>query len=396
MYTLNIAVERVVYFIESNSYSRLFRFLISSIGFFIVILTAYQIIIDIEDRRIQRDGIKSQLISDAWNTLSTNNVINNGKSYALNYLSSVRSPFDGLDISCETLNLGWNSKKFSCERPPFLSGVSIGEYSSLYPESYRTVHRIEESAIDLNNSDDEQISPIRNFDFFVPPDFNNERSILVSIYQVKLSGNAIYNSTFHRVSLNNANFDGANIVRSNFEMSHLNGSFKNTKFINVNLSEATLSGSFLGTTISHANLSATRFMDEIDPAQIDNAWAWADMPPQLSEPLENYDIMLCDPSVRDIIYKSQDEMNTVEQNRISSFYQEQRDLIIGDRDESYFVFFPSAIHINRETGEWIFDCVDSRPERRILSLGRDELGSSGDFFGVEDRDDGEGSNIPSP
>ncbi|MBB4215197.1 hypothetical protein FHT79_002366 [Rhizobium sp. BK212] len=102
--------------IESDA-ARVIAGFAAAIGFVVIVATAWQIWIDLNDRREER-------VDRAWNRLLRPVGGNTGKDAALNYLFAQGEALQELDISCKVIG-AWNSAGSYCEGTPLFARVEL-------------------------------------------------------------------------------------------------------------------------------------------------------------------------------------------------------------------------------------------------------------------------------
>ncbi|RWO35905.1 MAG: DUF2065 family protein [Mesorhizobium sp.] len=111
--------------IDSDS-ARLVGLLAAIFGFVVVVSTAYQIIVDLEDRREEREVRRAEAIERAWQRLLVRAPGNTGKGAALTVLVNEHQGLQNLDLSCRAIG-DWNSEFNKCESRAILAGVEVPE-----------------------------------------------------------------------------------------------------------------------------------------------------------------------------------------------------------------------------------------------------------------------------
>lgn len=98
----------------------------------VFLATAAQLFIDINDRREERlireeerQDRNAQDIARAWAILATPVAGNSGKAQAIETLFRSGVSLRGIDLSCETMNGGWDPVRLTCERPVDLTGMDL-------------------------------------------------------------------------------------------------------------------------------------------------------------------------------------------------------------------------------------------------------------------------------
>lgn len=88
-------------------------------------VTVFQIWVDLDDRRDERQMRQEERIARAWSILTTPASGNSGKAAALQTLYRAGISLRGIDLSCETMGGGWHEETLTCDRPVDLTGVDL-------------------------------------------------------------------------------------------------------------------------------------------------------------------------------------------------------------------------------------------------------------------------------
>ena len=84
-----------------------------------------------DNAQIRSGPADSIAIGQAWARLTNKSSSNGQRKEALQFLFDKGESFEGVDLSCETLGLGWDEATFSCDRPIDLSDIDMKSPSSL-------------------------------------------------------------------------------------------------------------------------------------------------------------------------------------------------------------------------------------------------------------------------
>lgn len=110
--------------IKSSPTFTLLSTLGATLGFLVLIATAYQIRIELIDQQAERLIRKEEAISRAWSRLTQRAAGNTGKGQALSFLAKNGIDFSGIDLSCETTG-GWKNSSNTCARRVHFSGLNL-------------------------------------------------------------------------------------------------------------------------------------------------------------------------------------------------------------------------------------------------------------------------------
>lgn len=93
----------------------------------LVVFTLLQIMVDLSDRVDERDARSEERISRAWSLLVNPITSDELKKRQLEILFDAGESFSGVDLSCATLNRGWNEEELTCARPLDLTGMKLSK-----------------------------------------------------------------------------------------------------------------------------------------------------------------------------------------------------------------------------------------------------------------------------
>lgn len=114
--------------IESSPIVQLVAMFAATVGFGVVMYTAVQIWVDLNDRAEERLQRRDDAIERAWSRVLRPASGNTGKGSAITYLFRNGEDLTGLDLSCE--NIGkWDGAVGRCLRSPILTQVEIDGYT---------------------------------------------------------------------------------------------------------------------------------------------------------------------------------------------------------------------------------------------------------------------------
>lgn len=111
------------FFINSEN-ATLLAAISAVIAFIVVLFTAYQIVVDLDDRAEERLVRKDEGVSRSWDRLLGPAVGNTGKGDALTYLFKSEAVLDGIDLSCESLG-NWDGDTKTCSKRVIFAGISL-------------------------------------------------------------------------------------------------------------------------------------------------------------------------------------------------------------------------------------------------------------------------------
>lgn len=94
------------------------------VGFAVIVVTAYQIKVDFEDRADERVQRRADAIERQWTRLLAPAVGNTGKGEALTNLMRAGIAVDGVDVSCRAVG-NWDQQSAKCQRRVIFTGVSV-------------------------------------------------------------------------------------------------------------------------------------------------------------------------------------------------------------------------------------------------------------------------------
>lgn len=94
------------------------------LGFGVVLVTAYQIGVDLEDRKSERAQRVDDAIERAWDRLLRPAAGNTGKGEAMTYLLERGISLNGVDLSCRSIG-NWDRERNECARRVQIEGVRI-------------------------------------------------------------------------------------------------------------------------------------------------------------------------------------------------------------------------------------------------------------------------------
>tara|TARA_R110002049_G_scaffold81599_4_gene207683 strand:+ start:67 stop:1110 length:1044 start_codon:yes stop_codon:yes gene_type:complete len=132
--------------IESNPYMRLLAIFAGLVGFIVVLATAYQIWVDLEERKDERKFRQLSFISLNWETLLRRAGGNTGKGAAINLLTSSGIGLDLLDLSCEKRG---DLVQGQCSARPVYSGITLVETKPQAPKFVQGINFNETDILDF-------------------------------------------------------------------------------------------------------------------------------------------------------------------------------------------------------------------------------------------------------
>ncbi|UDF30061.1 UNVERIFIED_ORG: hypothetical protein LHK14_01695 [Roseateles sp. XES5] len=118
----NDRAAALIRFVEANPVFHALKILGGTVGFIVVLATAIQIWIDIDDRRDERAERREDAIERAWNRLLRPAVGNTGKGQAISLLVREGVPLDGVDLSCAAIGR-W--AEGACVQPVVFAGMEM-------------------------------------------------------------------------------------------------------------------------------------------------------------------------------------------------------------------------------------------------------------------------------
>jgi hypothetical protein len=187
----------VAHFFETSAVIRLAAVFAGLVGFFIVVGTAIQIVIDLQDRREEREARRQDSIDQAWTRLLAPAVGNTGKGWALTVLSANEMSLDGVDLSCKSIGR-WDEPTQKCIGQVIFDGAILlrstnGEDLSSPVISIAATNSIEDISLR-----DAKISNMEIRDFAIKGDFERSYWEFVVARNSWISGN-FDNAQFHHV-----------------------------------------------------------------------------------------------------------------------------------------------------------------------------------------------------
>lgn len=188
-FDLLIRVDR---WLHNHPLPRICGVIAATIGFFVIVLTAYQISIDLDERAEERIAREEQRIARAWENLLRRAAGNTGKAQALNSISSKNASLTGIDLSCSSRGELENS---NCLRPPIYEGISL-------------------------------------------PDGAEWQDI--SFANTRINGLKGFNARINRINLQASRIENINLENTDIETKGKRFYCKNCSFINSNIDENTL------------------------------------------------------------------------------------------------------------------------------------------------------------
>ena len=113
-----LRARRIVILVERDPFVRLFAAIV-------VIGTFLQLWIDLSDRAEERLSRHEERIARTWETLLSRDSTDSQKKKSIEYLFRLGESFERIDLSCETLNRGWDEENAKCANPLDLSGIAL-------------------------------------------------------------------------------------------------------------------------------------------------------------------------------------------------------------------------------------------------------------------------------
>ena len=167
-----------------------------------VVMIGFALYVYIEEH----DDRGQEAVSRAWTILTTPAPGNSGKKEALEFLAKKTPYLQAIDLSCERMGGGWNSKAYYCARPTYLA-------DTLFGHDVADFSRANFSGVDFSRS---------NFvgSGFISTDFRG-----ANFSYVRIEGGAF----------DNANFSGASFFKA--KIARLSA-FEGANFSNADLTEA--------------------------------------------------------------------------------------------------------------------------------------------------------------
>lgn len=218
------------FFIHSEA-AKLLAALAGVIGFGVVIYTAYQIKLELDDRVVQLDIRKDEAISRAWERLLRPAVGNTGKGDALTRLMKERVNIDEIDLSCQAIG-NWNAADGRCNKAAMIAGAEIRDG--------------------------------RLFDI----DFRYTEIFDALIYRTQL-----------RADFRNAQLNSLRLIES-----HIGGSFEGASIngAQIHSAEIQIGGNEPVPEITVSDVSGARlpWLARVPDSQLQTVSFWADWPPQ--------------------------------------------------------------------------------------------------------------------
>lgn len=112
---------RIAYLLESVPEIRIASKFAAFVSFLVLLATAYQIIVEIDNRKLEREIWRQSQITNAWSNLLRPVGGNTGKGDALNFLLSQNINMYHVDLSCRAVGV-WEEE---CINPAIFSGVDF-------------------------------------------------------------------------------------------------------------------------------------------------------------------------------------------------------------------------------------------------------------------------------
>ncbi|WP_336067214.1 hypothetical protein [Nitratireductor rhodophyticola] len=231
--------------LTSSPAARLIGVVGGVIGFGVVMATAFQIWVDLADRRDERTHRREDAVSRAWMRLLAKAPGNTGKGSAFNFLIEHEPELGNIDLSCEMTGR-WSTTENRCETAAIFEGVVITHPSSKDANSIRWLPHI------------------------------------------NWSGNHIYKAQIDRTHLERIGFSDAYVEESSVTRSFLNGDLSRATFVSTDLSQSLVSGSAEELRLRNVNVSNLAIVQtskfSIEASRY--LYAWADMPIRMPKRLQ--------------------------------------------------------------------------------------------------------------
>lgn len=248
-----------------------------------ILLAAFLIIVDIQDRQAKR-------VIDGWALYDMAEPNTAVWIRSIEYLHRIGQNFAGLDWSCRT----------------------IGEYAKTPAEERRLIFpcrdRPDFSSLDLS-ARELGYYPFRTLRGAILTGINWENANLISanLESADLNAANFAHASLFGTKMLNSNLSNANFREAEFSGAELNAvnarsaDFEEAKLTNSDVTNADFSGANLKWTwFRQANISGADFSKakHLDKTIFDDVWAWRDQMPKGLEKLDKIELRLCSPTLR--------------------------------------------------------------------------------------------------
>lgn len=248
------------------------------VRFFVALLfigTFLQLSIDLVDRRDERafraeerEYRRQERVARSWSELLNPSTGNSARVRALEFLFSQGESFNGIDLSCEAMQRGWDDENLVCQNPIDLSGLDLSSQRStasaaffhdrfdvvVYPDQSWEAGCLAFEA-DLDEArflHDQSLGSFQERHPFLlrqdeardavratGADFRSAKLSGVRFGNAKMSGANfdaadLRGSFFENADLEAASFDGSNLAGVEFELSFLMGATLSDSFVQTN------------------------------------------------------------------------------------------------------------------------------------------------------------------
>lgn len=268
---------------------------------------------------LQSESNEQQIISSAWQQLTTPSSGNTGKGNALSALAKREVPLVNLRLDCETMGGRYVSDEILqnflyCENAVVLNEIElispnpdlrIGEVDRLDASGSYISASIKDFRIKNSDFSNARVDPLflRSVEI---SDTNFSRSLQNNIYVEEVE---FYNVDMSSSWLNDMFLSKVKIYFSDFSNSYFSGLYidKGVEFSAVNVSGVNFCfDRFIDYNLEFLNSSEEDCVSGLTPEHVKGMWAWADSKPiglgSVGDLIK--DVTLCDPILRDDYEKS--------------------------------------------------------------------------------------------
>ena len=297
------------------------------LGVYAIFQAEKAIKLQIQANKDQTRSIDEQIISSAWQLLTTVSPGNSGKGRALTTLNKNGVTLSNLVITCESMGGRFQKDETflkdmkECKGAPVIQKMEITntdaefdmmDFSGAHIRDSMVVGRvimgftannsfIAETAFIGNNIYNMSIknSRVYNLVFLVdvPELFSNLDLEMNGVAGLELNGSYIQGGGFSEVVLEAANFSDAKFA---------NVDFKNTKFETVNVSNTNFCSTWFHYDPEGLNVDEKACSQGLTEENLKGMWAWDDQPPvatgKLATELKKH-VKLCDHALRNDYFK---------------------------------------------------------------------------------------------